>query len=51
MPINFCPSCGTGLANEEVNDGKCDRREDRTEVQAGEHLAPELRAEAGFAAV
>jgi leucyl-tRNA synthetase len=24
-PINFCPSCGTGLANEEVKDGKCDR--------------------------
>ena len=25
MPINFCPSCKTGLANEEVKDGKCDR--------------------------
>lgn len=25
MPINFCPSCKTGLANEEVVDGKCDR--------------------------
>ncbi|HOV14137.1 MAG TPA: leucine--tRNA ligase, partial [Spirochaetota bacterium] len=25
MPINFCPSCGTGLANEEVKEGKCDR--------------------------
>ncbi len=24
-PINFCPSCATGLANEEVKDGKCDR--------------------------
>ncbi len=24
-PINFCPSCGTGLANEEVVDGKCER--------------------------
>ncbi len=24
-PINFCPSCKTGLANEEVKDGKCDR--------------------------
>ena len=23
--INFCPSCGTGLANEEVQDGKCER--------------------------
>jgi len=25
MPINWCPKCGTGLANEEVKDGKCDR--------------------------
>ncbi|MCD5382600.1 leucine--tRNA ligase [Candidatus Gracilibacteria bacterium] len=25
MPINFCPSCKTGLANEEVVEGKCDR--------------------------
>jgi len=25
MPINFCPSCKTGLANEEVKDGRCDR--------------------------
>jgi leucyl-tRNA synthetase len=25
MPINWCPSCLTGLANEEVEDGKCDR--------------------------
>lgn len=24
-PINFCPSCKTGLANEEVVDGKCER--------------------------
>lgn len=24
-PINFCPSCKTGLANEEVKDGLCDR--------------------------
>ncbi|MCQ2604615.1 MAG: leucine--tRNA ligase [Spirochaetia bacterium] len=25
QPINFCPSCKTGLANEEVKEGKCDR--------------------------
>ncbi len=25
MPINWCPSCKTGLANEEVKDGHCDR--------------------------
>lgn len=25
MPINWCESCKTGLANEEVKDGKCDR--------------------------
>ncbi len=25
VPINFCPSCKTGLSNEEVKDGKCDR--------------------------
>jgi|YNPMSStandDraft_2_1061718.scaffolds.fasta_scaffold00015_25 leucyl-tRNA synthetase len=24
-PINFCPSCKTGLANEEVVEGKCER--------------------------
>ena len=24
-PINWCPSCKTGLANEEVKDGSCDR--------------------------
>ncbi len=25
MPINWCPSCKTGLANEEVNAGRCER--------------------------
>ena len=25
MPINWCGSCKTGLANEEVKDGKCER--------------------------
>jgi len=25
VPINWCPSCLTGLANEEVKDGKCER--------------------------
>ena len=25
VPINWCPSCLTGLANEEVKDGVCDR--------------------------
>jgi len=25
MPINWCPSCKTGLANEEVIDGACER--------------------------
>ncbi len=25
VPINWCPSCLTGLANEEVKDGLCDR--------------------------
>jgi leucyl-tRNA synthetase len=25
LPINFCPSCKTGLANEEVVEGKCER--------------------------
>ncbi len=24
-PINWCPSCKTGLANEEVNNGRCER--------------------------
>jgi leucyl-tRNA synthetase len=24
-PINFCPSCKTGLANEEIIDGRCER--------------------------
>ncbi|MDX9800255.1 MAG: leucine--tRNA ligase [Spirochaetia bacterium] len=25
MPINFCPSCRTGIANEEVKEGRCER--------------------------
>ena len=25
VPINWCPSCKTGLANEEVRDGRCER--------------------------
>jgi len=25
VPINWCPSCKTGLANEEVKEGRCDR--------------------------
>lgn len=30
-PINWCPSCLTGLANEEVIDGKCERCGSQTE--------------------
>ena len=29
-PINWCPSCKTGLANEEVKDGYCDRCGEKT---------------------
>ena len=25
MPINRCPKCKTGLANEDLDDGKCER--------------------------
>jgi len=31
MPINWCPSCKTGLANEEVVGGKCERCSAQTE--------------------
>ncbi|KKT85517.1 MAG: Leucine-tRNA ligase, partial [Candidatus Collierbacteria bacterium GW2011_GWA2_44_99] len=31
MPINWCPSCKIGLANEEVVDGNCERCESVTE--------------------
>lgn len=31
MPINWCPSCKIGLANEEVIDGKCERCGQETE--------------------
>ncbi|MBN1523390.1 MAG: leucine--tRNA ligase [Spirochaetales bacterium] len=30
-PINFCPSCKTGLANEEVKDGNCERCHSKVE--------------------
>ncbi|GIW65815.1 MAG: leucine--tRNA ligase [Candidatus Parcubacteria bacterium] len=32
-PINFCPSCKTGLANEEVVEGKCERCGNYTEIK------------------
>jgi len=32
-PINFCPSCKTGLANEEVIQGKCERCGTQTETR------------------
>lgn len=31
MPINWCPSCKVGLANEEVIDGRCERCGTQTE--------------------
>ena len=31
IPINWCPSCLTGLANEEVKDGRCERCNARVE--------------------
>ena len=31
IPINFCPSCKTGLANEEVKEGLCERCHTRVE--------------------
>lgn len=33
MPINWCPSCLTGLANEEVVDGGCERCGSKVEVR------------------
>jgi leucyl-tRNA synthetase len=32
-PINFCPSCKTGLADEEAVGGKCDRCGSQTEIK------------------
>jgi len=32
-PINFCPSCKTGLADEEVSDGKCERCGSYTQIK------------------
>jgi leucyl-tRNA synthetase len=32
-PINFCPSCKTGLANEEVVQGRCERCGSETEIR------------------
>jgi leucyl-tRNA synthetase len=34
MPINWCPSCKTGLANEEVKGGACERCNTPTERKA-----------------
>ena len=32
-PVNFCPQCKTGLANEEVIEGKCERCGSETEIR------------------
>ncbi|MFN4318850.1 class I tRNA ligase family protein, partial [Acinetobacter parvus] len=32
-PINFCPSCKTGLANEEIVSGRCERCNTPTEIK------------------
>jgi leucyl-tRNA synthetase len=32
-PINFCPSCKTGLADEEAIGGRCDRCGSQTEIK------------------
>jgi leucyl-tRNA synthetase len=33
-PINWCPKCGTVLANEQVEDGKCWRCQSRVEIKS-----------------
>jgi leucyl-tRNA synthetase len=32
-PVNYCPSCKTGLANEEVINGRCERCGAKTEIK------------------
>lgn len=32
-PVNFCPSCDTVLANEQVKEGKCDRCNSKVELK------------------
>jgi leucyl-tRNA synthetase len=42
MPINWCPSCKIGLANEEVIDGKCERCGARSEKKEKEQWMLEI---------